>query len=68
MTATEIRAARLRLHMSVREFARAVTDPTRSACGKPPVSERNVRYWEAGRLDVPEFVEARVRHLLFETA
>ena len=68
MTAPEIRAARLRLHMSVREFARAVTDPHRSACGKPAVSPRNVRYWETGRLHVPEFVEIRVRQLLFEAA
>lgn len=64
MTAPEIRAARHALGLSVREFARAVTDPARSADGKPAVSPRNVRYWETGRLDVPEFVQTRVQKML----
>lgn len=68
MTPREIRSARLALRMSIREFAAAVTDPTRTACGYPPVSARSVRHWEAGERPVPEFVERRVRQLMFEDA
>lgn len=64
MTPRDIRAARRRLGLTVRQFAQAVTDPARTAAGMGPVSARNVRYWEAGKKPVPPFVVDRIAWLV----
>lgn len=67
MTATDLRNARIRLGLSVREFAAAITDPARTAAGMPSVAARTVRHWENDEWPVPEFVEDRIGQLLAAT-